>query len=312
MDSHYVLGVATAILCGISMQIGILVQKKAVNDMSPEERKHRFLRTLFNNPRWLLGLALEYGIGTVAFMIAQNMIGPALVPGLMASGMIVLAIGSVKIIGETLGSSEYVGIGLMIAGIALLGMSELGISVDVVRDRLAISDTAMRIQILTIALFTLWGGTHLASLRSARRKGIIMAFSNGFPFAISNFWVSPLLAVFSVVMTGNGSLGQTGLFVLACAILIGSNVFGIRQTNEAFKFAQASNIIPVQQMSVQITPIFFYFYVYALKPPKTISGIFIVGGVALIIAAAFLLGRRQSEVEHFGEAEKRDPIPELH
>lgn len=311
MDSHYVLGVAMAILCGISMQIGILVQKKAVNDMSHEERKHRFLRTLFSNPRWLLGLALEYGIGTVAFMIAQNMIGPALVPGLMASGMIVLAIGSVKIIGETLGFSEYVGIGLMIAGIALLGFSELGISVDVVRQRLAVSDTATRIEILTIALFALWGATHLASLRSARRKGIIMAFSNGFPFAISNFWVSPLLAVFGVVMTGNGSLGQIGLFVLACLILIGSNVFGIRQTNEAFKFAQASNIIPVQQMSVQITPILFYFYVYALKPPRTISGVFIVGGVALIIAAAFLLGRRQSEVEHFGEAENRAPVPEL-
>jgi len=211
--------------------------------------------------------------------------------------LVVLAIGSVKIIGETLSSLEYLGIGLMIVGICLLGLSELGISVEVVRESLATPGTAFRITVLTVSLFLLWGLTHLASLRSARRKGIIMAFSNGFPFAISNFWISPLLAVFVIVMTGKGSWGQIGLFALASAILVGCNVFAIRQTQEAFKFAQASNIIPVQQLSVQITPILFYFYVYALTPPKSISGAFIVIGAMLIIIAGFLLGRRQSEME---------------
>jgi drug/metabolite transporter (DMT)-like permease len=297
MDLDYILGVATAIFCGICMQAGIIIQKKAVNDIPKEDRAQRFLSTLLKNPKWLGGLVLEYGLGTAAFMIAQALIGPALVPGLMASGLIVLAIGSVKIIGEALNPLEYTGIALMVAGILLLGLSELGISVDVVRDRLAISDTAIRIVILTMGLFILWGLTHLESLRRSRRKGIIMAFSNGFPFAISNFWISPLLAVFTIVMTGNGSWRQIELFVLASAILLGCNVLGVWQTNEAFKFAQASNIIPVQQISVQITPILFYFYVYALKPPKTISGMFIIAGVALILLAAFLLGRRQSELE---------------
>jgi hypothetical protein len=297
MNLEYILGVATAIFCGISMQAGIILQKKAVNDMPGEDRAQRFLRTLIKNPKWLGGLVLEYGLGTIAYLAAQSLIGPALVPGLMAAGLIVLAIGSVKIIGESLHPSEYAGIVLMIAGISLLGLSELEISVDVVRDRLAVSDTANRIAVLTIGLFILWGFTHLGSLRGNRRKGIIMAFSNGFPFAISNFWVSPLLAVFAIVMTGQGNWNQIGLFVLASAILVGCNLLGVWQTNEAFKFAQASNIIPVQQISVQITPILFYFYVYSLKPPKTLSGAFVVVGVALILLAAFLLGRRQLELE---------------
>ena len=236
-------------------------------------------------------------MGTAAFLVAQSLVGPALVPGLMASGLIVLALGSVRIIGEALSLSEYAGIVLIIAGISLLGFSELGISVGVVRERLAASDTAKRIAILTIGLFLLWGATHLGSLWRTRRKGILMAFSNGFPFAISNLWVNPLLAVFAIVMTGNGNWKQTGLFVLASAILVGCNVLGVWQTNEAFKFAQASNIIPVQQISVQITPILFYFYVYALKSPKPTSGPFIILGVAFILLAAFLLGRRQSELE---------------
>jgi drug/metabolite transporter (DMT)-like permease len=297
MNLEYILGVATAIFCGISMQAGIILQKKAVNDMPVEDRAQRFLRALVKNPKWLGGLVLEYGLGTIAFLIAQSLIGPALVPGLMAAGLIVLAIGSVKIIGESLHPSEYAGIALMIAGISLLGLSELDISVDVVRDRLAASDTATRIAVLTIGLFILWGFTHLGSLWGNRRKGIIMAFSNGFPFAISNFWVSPLLAVFTIVMTGKGNWSQIGLFVLASAILVGCNFLGVWQTNEAFKFAQASNVIPVQQISVQITPILFYFYVYALKPPKTLSGAFVLVGVVFILFAAFLLGRRQSELE---------------
>jgi len=297
MNLNYILGVATAIFCGISMQAGIIIQKKAVNEMPAEDKEQRFLRTLIKSPNWLGGLLLEYGLGTAAFLVAQSLVGPALVPGLMASGLIVLAIGSVKIIGEALSLSEYAGIGLIIAGISLLGLSELGISVDVVRERLAASDTAKRIAILTIGLFLLWGITHWGSLWQTRRKGIIMAFSNGFPFAISNLWVNPLLAVFAIVMTGNGNWKQTGLFVLASAILVGCNVLGVWQTNEAFKFAQASNIIPVQQISVQITPILFYFYVYALKSPKATSGPFIILGVAFILLAAFLLGRRQSELE---------------
>ncbi|MBN2242121.1 MAG: hypothetical protein JW793_05480 [Acidobacteria bacterium] len=297
MDLNYTLGVVTALFCGGCMQAGILLQKKVVNDMPPEEKERRFLRTLLKNPRWLTGLFLEYGVGTAAFMTAQALIGPALVPGLMAAGLIVLVIGSVGIMGETLHLAEYAGIGMMIAGIALLGLSELEIGVDVVRACLAEAGISVRIAILTVCLFALWGMTHLISLRGSRRKGILMAFSNGFPFAISNFWISPLLAVFAAVFTGSGTRGQAALFVLASVILVGCNVFGIRQTNEAFRFAQASNIIPIQQLSVQITPILFYFYVYALAPPKSASVVFMITGVALILAAAFLLGRRQSEIE---------------
>jgi uncharacterized membrane protein len=295
MELHYVLGVATAILCGICMEIGILIQKKVVNDISVEDRNQRFLATLLRNPRWMGGLLLEYGVGTAAYMIAQNLIGPALVPGLMAAGLIVLAIGSVKIIGESLNFSEYLGIALLIVGIALLGLSELEISGEVVRNSLESSSVIERIAILTATLFVLWILTHLQSLKLGRRKGIVMAFSNGFPFAISNLWISPLLAVFATVMSGAGSWQQVTIFILASVILVGCNVLGIRQTNEAFKFAQASNIIPVQQVSVQLTPILFYFYVYALTPPKSISGVLIIAGVFLILAAVFLLGRRQAE-----------------
>jgi hypothetical protein len=297
MDFTYILGVGLAILSGILNQMGNLLQKKAVNDIPPEAREKRLMRTLIRNPTWIVGLFLAMGAGTAAFMVAVGLIGPALVPGLMASGLIVLAIGSVKLIGEKLSAVEYVGIFLMILGIALLGLSKLDVGAEVVRNRLALPGMVARITIFTMGLFMLWGLTHLAALKSPRRKGIVMGFSNGFPFSLSNFWISPLVAVGITVMSGKGSWGEIGLFVLASAILVGTNAFGIQQTQVAFKFGQASIVIPIQQIPVQTTPILVYFYVFSLEAPARSSAVLILCGALLIIVSGFVLARRQSELE---------------
>ena len=297
MDLKYLLGVLVSIFCGVINNIGVLLQKKVVNDLPPESREKRFVRALLKNPLWLFGLFCQVGLGMVAFVIAQDLIGPALVPGLMASGLIVLALGSVKLMGEKLSLSEYFGIFWMMLGMFLLGLSKLDISLDKVREALALSDTLVRITIFTVSLFLFWGVFSLVALKSARRKGIVIGFANGFLFALSNFWISPLLAVITLVLTGKGSGAQIAVFVAASALLVGANLFAFYQIQQAFKFGQASNIIPVQQISVQIAPVLVYFYVFSLKPPTLISGAFIILGALAIILSGFLLGRRQSELE---------------
>jgi len=189
---------------------------------------------------------------------------------------------------------------LLIVGILFLGLSELEINIEEVRDSLALPETLTRIAVFSVTLFLLWIITHLAALKGNGRKGIIMAFSNGFPFCLSNFWISPLLAVIFIVLGGKGTSGQIITFVLASVILVGTNVLGIRQTQEAFKFAQASNVIPVQQVPVQTTPILVYFYVFSLTPPTAISAGYIIAGASLIIVSGFLLGRRQADLDEMG------------
>ena len=297
MDSNYLVGVALAVSSGVFNQFGQLLQKKAVNEVPRDARDQRFMRTLLKNPVWLIGFVMAIGAGSAAFMIATDKIGPALVPGLMASGLIVLAIGSVKMNHERLDVFESLGIALMIIGILLLGLSELGISAESARDALGVSATVRRVAVFTVILCALWVITHLLALRSARRRGIMLAVSNGFPFCLSNFWISPLVAVIFIVLRGRGTSTQLVLFVIASIILVVTNVLGTWQTQMAFKSAQASNVIPVQQVPVQITPILVYFYVFCLTPPKSISSMYIVTGVFLIIVSGFLLGRRQTEPE---------------
>jgi drug/metabolite transporter (DMT)-like permease len=297
MGAKYVLGVFVAIICGVINSSGVMLQKKVVNEVPLHLRDKGLMRRVMIKPLWILGLFLQVGLGAALFVLAQYLIGPALVPGLMASGLIVLALGSVKLMGEKLSLPEYAGIFLMTVAILLLGLSQMAISVEVGRASLALSSIIRRIAIFTVSLFGLGGIMHLVALHSAGRKGVIVGFSNGFLYALSNFWVSPISWVAAPVLGGKADSSQLGIFIAAGVILIFTNVVGIIQIQQAFRFGQVSNVIPVQQIPIQTAPVLVYFYAFSLRPPNSLSSALIIIGVLLIIFSGFLLGRRQEQME---------------
>ena len=296
MALYYITGVVFGILGGILTQFGQLLEKQAVNQVRIENAENEFMRRLFKNRTWVLGVIFGLGGGTAAYMIAQSMIGPALTPGLMASGLIVLAIGSVRINHETLNASEMTGIGLMIIGVSFLGLSELGINQTQVRATLADHHALIRIAIFTAGLFLISIITRSIAHRAIGRKGMLIALTNGFLACLSDFWINPLLALIVIVLSGNGSVTQKIIFVIAGLILMTTATVITWQNQLAFKIAQASNVVPVAQVPIQISPILVYFYIFALKPPSDISVIYILAGTILIIFSGFLLGRRKEEI----------------
>jgi len=90
--SIYLIGVLLSIGSGILNFYGNLIQKKVVNDVPPENRDEKFFRTIVKRPLWIWGLLCQLAFGSILFLFAVNFIGPTLPPGLMATGMIVLAI----------------------------------------------------------------------------------------------------------------------------------------------------------------------------------------------------------------------------
>ena len=295
MSLDYIIGVALGIVGGILTQFGQLLEKQAVNQVRIENEEKGFMQKLFKNRTWVLGVIFGLGGGTAAYMVAQSMIGPALTPGLMASGLIVLAIGSVQMNHESLNASEMTGIGLMIVGILLLGLSELGINQTQVRAMLADHNALVRIAIFTVSLFFISILTRSIAQRVNERKGMLIALTNGFLACLSDFWINPLLALIVIVLSGNGSFTQGIIFVIAALILITTATTITWQNQLAFKVAQASNVVPVAQVPIQISPILVYFYIFALKPPSDISVIYILSGTVLTIISGFLLGRRKEE-----------------
>jgi len=134
----YAWGIVLALLAGVASQAGHICQKLVVNEVAgaggaqpaasgAKPASSSFFSRLLRRPLWLTGLGLELGLSTVFFLLAQVYLGPALIPGLMATGLIVLAVGSAWIVREPLGFGEVLGIVFLIASAMLLGGSRLAI-----------------------------------------------------------------------------------------------------------------------------------------------------------------------------------------
>ncbi|MFX0048298.1 MAG: hypothetical protein ACFE8G_09040 [Candidatus Hermodarchaeota archaeon] len=288
----YLFGVFLAILSGSINNVGLVLQKKVVNEIHPEAK---FFRSLIKKPLWIIGILMELIIGSIFFMIAQIYIGPALIPGLMAFGLIFLAIGSVKIVGETLKKEEIIGIILMILAIFLLGLSEL--SIDIASIDILAFDLVLNMTIFTIALFLGSFICEILQRKIEKLKGILLAISSGFQFSLTNFWIAPLMAVIAHVFGGSATLGELFLFIACAAILITASLLGIIKIQQAFQVANASRMIPIQQVPIQITPVIAYFFVFTLMPPTIFPIVYVLIGVSLILLSSFLLAKRQAQLE---------------
>jgi hypothetical protein len=292
MPPHYLIGVLCGIMGGLLNQGGQLLQKKVVNDIRQDDPGRGFMRRLLRSRLWLFGFVVGLGGGTAGYMLAQSLIGPALSPGLMASGLILLSIGSVKLNHEELNKSEITGIVLMIIGILCLGLSEMSISATQVRSMLANHYAQIRVVIFTFCLFSFTLISRSMAIRSQNRKGLLIVVGNGFLACLSDFWINPLLALIVLVWAGRATHFQTFFFIMAAVILAFTASIITWQNQIAFKYAQASNIIPVAQVPIQISPVVVYFFIFALTPPRTSSVVLILTGTILTIIAGFLLGQR--------------------
>lgn len=292
MTPHYLIGVACGIIGGLLNQGGQLLQKKVVNDIRHDDPGRGFMRRLLHSPLWIFGFVVGLGGGTAGYMLAQSLIGPALSPGLMASGLILLSIGSVRLNHEELNRSEITGIILMIIGILCLGLSEMSITATQVRTMLADHSAQIRVILFTFILFSGCLFSRSLASRSQTRKGLLIVLGNGFLACLSDFWINPLLALIILVLAGRGTYFQTFFFIMAAFILAFTASVITWQNQIAFKYAQASNIIPVAQVPIQISPVVVYFFIFALTPPRTISVFLILIGTILTIIAGFLLGKR--------------------
>ncbi len=293
MDSSlYWLGVLFAISSGVANSFGVVMQKKVVNDLASDPS---FTKSLIKNRLWLLGFLLQLAVGSVLFILAQIFIGPALVPGLMAAGLIVLAIGSVKLIGETLKKSEIIGIVFMILAITLLGLSQF--SIDIATVDMLDTSFILRVVIFTVLLFALSAVCEVAALKFEKNKGVLISISSGFMFAISNFWISPLMGVIVRVFEGESNWGELIWFISASIMLPLVNLIGTFRLQSAFKSGQASNLVPIQQVPIQIAPIFVYFLVFLLLAPNFLSTFFMLVGVAFILISSFILGKRKAQMD---------------
>lgn len=297
----YSVGVALAIASGVAHNIGIVLQKKVVNQFAAD--RQGFFSRLVRHPLWLAGFVIHMGLGSALFLLAQVRLGPALIPGLMAAGLVFLVLGSIWILKEQLGAAEITGILLLIVAITLLGLSRLTIDVEDF-------DVLAPGFILRSALFSLVIGALILELlarRMTRYRGSALAISSGLLYVLSNFWVGPFMGAVLRIFKGIFTLPVIALFVTGSAILVVTNMYGIARLQLAFRIANASLAIPIQQIPIQTAPALVYLAVFRLSAPSTVSVLMFCLAVVLIIGSAFVLARRQGMMEAIESARVNSP-----
>lgn len=295
MASEQFLGYFYAILGGCIIQLGAVMQKLVINKVPHEARNAPgFMKIIAKDPIWIIGMIFNMAGGGVFTILAQALIGGALVPGLMASGFIVLMIGSVKVIGEKLTKTEIMAIIILIFGIAFIGLSELVIT-DIESETAFSGELPgfyLRMAIFTIILLILWAGTWFGG--KGKHNIVILSISSGLPFALGNIYMQSMLITITRLFSGVSWIWIT--FIISAIFVGGVNVTGIVQMQNTLKVGDASKIVPIQQISTQIVPVLFYFAVF-MKDLVLQKVIFSILGVGIIIFCGFILSQKQAKMD---------------
>ncbi len=273
--------------------IGTLIQKSVINKYSNDPK---FIRSLVKNPIWFLGLLLQIVIGGLVFyFIAIIFIGPALVPGLMSAGLIVLALGSVKILKETLGKEEIFGILLMIVGVSLLGLSQL--SIDISTFNILDSGFIFRIVVFTIVVLSLAIIFEVLRRKHEKFRGLLMAIEAGLILSLNTVWASPGTTVVTHVVDGIIIEEEIIFGIIIGIILLLIVAIGITVGQISLKYGQANILVPLTSVPIQTIPVIAFFIVFLSMPSNILSVIYLIIGFIFITSSSFLLSKRQAKLE---------------
>jgi drug/metabolite transporter (DMT)-like permease len=291
-STSYLIGVAAAIIAGIAFNLGMLIQKLAVMKVSHETS---LMRQLIRSPLWLTGFAMQFFVGMPLNMLAQSKIGPAIIPGLMAIGLIVLTIGAVRLAGESFDSGDIAGILLVIAAVTVFGLSQL--SVDMQSIDLWEPAFLLRLGLFTGVVAALSFICHFIQKTNVSQRGILRTLNAGLLLSQSNLWLGILMAFLAKWGTGKFSPLDLLPVGISSGIVFAGSMLGIAETQRAFQFGEASKLIPIQYVPVQILPIAAYFMVFCLSSLNPFAAPLALVGIVLVLSGAVLLARRQFAIK---------------
>ncbi len=290
----YIVGIVLALGDGFLNNIGILFQKMAINKL-PEGKK--VTKGLLKNKLWLFGFIVNGYLPMIFSIPAGLLIGQALLPGLEATGLIWLALASVRFLRERLKASEVIGIFLMVAAAFALAFSQLEFQPSNYEYSVW-SPLFTRIVIFTVVVAMGSFACYVLRKAGSSRKAVFYALDSGLLTVLNNFYFFVILAIVAHILTGGFALGEVPMFAVSIAIAPPCEIMGIHRLQKSFEFGQACNMRPVQQAPIQIGAVFYFFWIYFLFPVSgLISVILAAAAVVLILTSMVLLCKRQASLK---------------
>lgn len=320
-DFVFVGGVTVAIIAGVVLNLGSLIQKKAVNQMvfmkkrkllsqvnddalDKEKLLHVAItvKDLVTSKLWMLGFLLQAVVGAGLFIVAQALIGPSLTPALGSIGLVVLVFASC-IVDEKLTWDEYLGLVVMIGAVFLLGFSDMVINLG---DTNFLDQAFMwRVGIYTGATIVLCIVCKLWSFRRDRFEGPALATLAGLLVALQNYWIGPFTALAGGLFHHKGNetfkvnpVGYVVIyFLVSMAFVIFANLQTVYERQLAFRVGGAATMIPISHLPSHLSSPIIFSFVFAEIAPHKYSIPCMWAGLVLLLVCSIIFGKRGAQFE---------------
>lgn len=279
-------GLAAAFLASVLFNVGIVLQAIDARD-APKELEYRFalLGRLLGHPRWVLGLILGF-VGLLPQIVAYSKAPFVVVQPMLAVGLLlVLALG-VRMLGESVGARELVGVVAIIGGIALVAWGAPS-HADTHRGG---------ITVIAVVAFLALGGLAPFAVRGTRLdSGMLAIVATGFAFGAANVATKLLGDDFSDHQYANAvAWGAIGLAMAFAATITNMT---------AFQRRSATVVVPVSTSVQTFLPI-------VLEPvflredwsSAALGGVPIAAGLALALVGSILISSTRAVSELIADA----------
>lgn len=315
----FVGGVVVAITAGVVLNMGSLIQKKAVNQLVYFKKKSILvnddtidkdklmhvpvtIKDLFTSKLWMLGFLLQAVLGAGLFIVAQDMIGPSLTPALGSIGLVVLVFASC-VVDEKLTWDEYIGLVVMIGAVFLLGFSDMVIVLNKT-DFLDV-DFMIRVGVYTGAVIVLCIFCKVWSYRRDRFEGPMLAVLAGLLVALQNYWIGPFTALAGGIFHKSGNVTfddhSTGVviayFLVSMFFVIVANLQTVYERQLAFRVGGAATMIPISHLPSHLSSPIIFSYVFKLHAPHKYSIGCMWAGLFLLLVCSIIFGKRGAHFE---------------
>jgi len=321
-------GVFVAIIAGIVLNLGSLIQKKAVNqfvyykkkaiiindedyDMQKNAQVQITIKDLATSKLWMLGFILQAVVGAGLFIISQGLIGPSLTPALGSIGLVVLVFASC-IVDEKLTWDEYVGLVVMIAAVFLLGFSDMVINLE--HTNFLHIGFMIRVGIYSGIVILLCVICKLWSLRRDRFEGPALAVLAGLLVALQNYWIAPFTALAGGIFHREGNFtfehNKVGwvilYFLISMAFVIIANLQTVYERQLAFRVGGAATMIPISHLPSHLSSPIIFSFVFNLHAPHKYSIPCMWAGLFLLVICSIIFGKRGAQFEEPNTKEEID------
>lgn len=285
--AEMILGVLSMLTGAAINNLGIVLQKRQINLRSQRDRTRISDIGIFvRDPIWVLGILMQTVLVWPFFIFALGMIGVTLAQPLSNSGIIVLVIGLVWVLGEKLKPIETAGVLLLVLGMISTGLG--GVTGNITQQSVLNPQSSVMLWLLMGSILAISALLTTVSVVVVKTRLVTLGLLSGTCYAA----VSICMQVLTVSLEDLSHSAALLMFTFGLIGTLLGTAFGILTTQEAFKRGRGVNVVPFMQITMNLIPIVTGLQVFG----QTLSQpLFFWLGTVMVIIGASLLARLQEQ-----------------